>query len=154
MQYCSAMILLHRPAARFGITFTNESNASLEARSTCVHYATRMTHMVQDYRHHHGSASTMLGTALYNITTAGIVLIANMADDPSQVGPQHWLCIDTCIQSPEEMEVSSLVARPVLKQLRYLMRSCTTLHATESSTAWKFYKCSPPGFDQRVSFTA
>jgi len=124
MQYCSALILLHRPTARFGIAPTSASVTSLEARRICVHNATRIIHMVQDYRQHHGSASTMLGTALYNVTIAGIVLIANMADDSSSVGPQQLLCIDTCIRSLEEMELSSQVAQKVLKQLRYLMRRC------------------------------
>ncbi|KAI9878381.1 MAG: hypothetical protein M1830_001051 [Pleopsidium flavum] len=124
MQYCSATILLHRPAARFGIALTNASSASLEARAICVLNATRIIHMVQDYRQHHGIASTMLGTALYNVTIAGIVLIANMADDTSRVGSHHLLCIDTCIRGLEEMELSSIVAGKVLKQLRYLMRRC------------------------------
>lgn len=126
MQYSSALILLHRPTARFGIAPTHASPDSLSARQTCVQHATRIIHLVQDYRQHHGSASTMLGTALYNVTIAGIVLIAHMADDSSGagVGPQQLACIDTCIRALEEMEGSSQVAQKVLKQLRYLMRRC------------------------------
>lgn len=124
VQYCSALILLHRSTARFGIAPTNASPPSLEARRICVHNATQIIHMIQDYRAHHGSASTMLGTALYNVTIAGIVLIANMADGSASVDSQQLLCIDTCIRSLEEMELSSQVAQKVLKQLRYLMRRC------------------------------
>ncbi len=124
MQYCSALILLHRSVARFGIAPTNASVESREARRICVLHATRIIQMTSDYRQHHGSASTMLATALYNVTIAGILLIANMADDASSVDSQQLLCIDTCIRSLEEMELSSIVAHKVLKQLRYLMRRC------------------------------
>lgn len=103
---------------------TNAFNMSLKARGICVLNATQIIHMVQNYRQQHGSASTMLSTVLYNMTIAGIVLIADMADDMSCVGSQHLLCINTCIRSLEEMELSSIVAHKVLKQLRYLMRQC------------------------------
>lgn len=47
-----------------------------------------------------------------------------MADDMSCMGSQHLLCINTCICSLKEMELSSIVAHKVLKQLWYLMQQC------------------------------
>lgn len=66
----------------------------------------------------------MLGTSLYNITIAVIVLIANWADGSSVDEAQYFSCIDSCMQSIKEMESSYIVARTVVKQLTYLMRRC------------------------------
>ena len=124
MQFCAAVILLHRPAARFGVLSIHASDESLETRKVCAMHATHIVNVIRDYRQHHGPANTLLGTALYNITMAAIVLIACLADDTSIEGAQYLLSINTCVRGLEDLESSYIVARTVLKQLKHLMRRC------------------------------
>jgi len=118
------MILLHRPASRFGSSTVNATDTSLEARAICVEYAMTLTTVVSDFRTFHGSARAMLGTALYNITMASIVLVADMADRTQMLDANHTVSIDICIQGLRELEESYIVARTILKQLKYLMKRC------------------------------
>jgi hypothetical protein len=80
--------------------------------------------MLDDYRQYNGNACTMLGTALYNITMVAVVLVAALADNASLSNPEHLDCVDMCLQALEELESSYIVARTVLKQIKYLMRRC------------------------------
>jgi hypothetical protein len=133
MQYHSALILTQRPAASFGTTISSSTSLSLRSRTTCVESAIHLATITQDYRDNHGSAATMLGTSLYNITIAVIVLIANWADggvegphspSPSTSQSEYLAHIESCMLSLKEMESSYIVARTVSKQLSYLMRRC------------------------------
>ncbi|KAI9811856.1 MAG: hypothetical protein M1827_005207 [Pycnora praestabilis] len=124
LQLSSAMILLHRPAAGFGVVATNPSSASMESRETCVYHATKIARLLEDYRQCYGSACTILGTGLYNITTAATTLIADMVDRRSMDMSHHFSSIRTCIFSLKELEKSYLSARRVRKQLNLVMRLC------------------------------
>ncbi|KAK4957844.1 hypothetical protein LTR66_013206 [Elasticomyces elasticus] len=142
MQFCSAMILLHRPSVRFGTPIENASPSSLESRSVCVEYAVLLTTYISDFRRFHGSARTMLGTALYNITMAAIVLIADMADRTSLLDANYSVSIDICIQALREIEDSYIVARTILKQLKYLMKRCQLLEVYKNTEAIRNMSCS------------
>lgn len=87
-----------------------------------------MASIVKDYRQHYGSSLTMLSTALYNITMAAIVLIADITDHGS-ISPDssHINSIEVMIGALRELEDSYIVARTVLKQLKYLMKRCKLL---------------------------
>jgi hypothetical protein len=139
MQYCSAQILLHRPSSSFGTSISLSTPSSLSSRRKCGHFATQLATIVQDYRLQHGSASYMLSTALYNITMAAIVLIADMADHTSvsSVASEgnHFTSIDECILALRELEETYIVARTVLKQLKYLMKRCRLLSLYEDMEA-------------------
>ncbi|KAK5149138.1 hypothetical protein LTR04_000041 [Oleoguttula sp. CCFEE 6159] len=142
MQFCSAMILLHRPSVRFGTPIENASPSSLESRSVCVEYAVLLTTYISDFRQFHGSARTMLGTALYNITMAAIVLIADMADRTSLLDADYSVSIDICIQALREIEDSYIVARTILKQLKYLMKRCQLLDVYKNTETIRNMGCS------------
>lgn len=87
-----------------------------------------MANIVSDYRRNYGSSITMLSTALYNITMAAIVLIADMADHGSiSPNPSHINSIEVMISALRDLENSYIVARTVLKQLKYLMKRCKML---------------------------
>jgi len=124
MQYCCAVILTQRPAACFGTPITEATSVSIKSRSICVQNAIRLAGLTQEYREHHGSAQTMLGTSLYTTTIAAIILIAHWADGGSVDEGQYLSCIDSCLQCLREMKTSYVVARTVLKQLTGLMRRC------------------------------
>ena len=135
MQFCSAMILLHRPTARFGTTVSNNLQVSMDSKTTCLEYAVRMSRVLDDYRKLHGHACTVIGTALYNITMAAVVLIANRAEQPSNAIFEHLDCLTSCIRALEEISISYVSARTILKQLKYLMRRCKLLDLTADAQA-------------------
>ena len=159
MQFCAAIILLHRPTARFGVLAVHASNESLESRKICAIHATQIANVIRDYRQHHGPANTMLGTALYNITMAAIVLIAYLADDTSIEGSHYLLNISTCVRGLEDLESSYIVARTVLKQLKHLMHRCNLQFSPSdaqmlrnaSDTGNSLYQFSTISFDSSQS---
>lgn len=124
LQYCCTMILLHRATARFGTDISRATSESLHSRDICITQATRAAHMLVDYRKNSGNACTMLGTALYNITIVAVVLVAAQADNVSILNSEHLECVDMCLEALEELENSYIVARTVLKQIKYLIRRC------------------------------
>jgi len=67
----------------------------------------------------------MLGTALYTITTAAIVLIADIADGtPANDHEGHLTHIYLLMRCLRDMEFTYPVSLTVLKQVKYLMRRC------------------------------
>lgn len=135
MQFCSAMMLLRRPTARFGTDVSTSSQVSNEARAICLDYAVRLSLILDDYRKFHGHACTVIGTALYNITMAAVVLIANRAEHASNSTAEHLKCLTSCIRALEEIQVSYISARTIIKQLKYLMRRCKILDITADAQA-------------------
>jgi len=129
------MILLHRPTARFGTNTVNKSQISIDSRATCLEYAVRMSRVLEDYRRFHGHACTVIGTALYNITMAAVVLIANRAEQAANTPFEHLGSLTSCIRALEEIQVSYVSARTILKQLKYLMRRCKLLDLTADAQA-------------------
>jgi len=112
MQYCSALILLHRYKAQFG-TAINTSAESKVAREKCVASACQIAQILQNYQTIYGAASTMSGVALHAIATAATTLIANIAET----------------REKEDNEYGSLIA----SQLRYLKQCMRALGQLEKS---------------------
>lgn len=100
---------------------TELSYENLKSRDICVYRAKQMTEMVENYETHHGSTNTALGTILYNVTWATIVLVSNMADQKSL---DDLLYVRICIRVIEDSNSSHTVARTIRKQLKEWMRRC------------------------------
>jgi hypothetical protein len=135
LQFHGAMILLHRSAARFGTTQTENIPNSRESRAICLGHVLQIGHILADYRKSHGSAMTLVGVAMYNITSAAVVLIALRAEQSSEASNDCLSALTTCIAALEELQYSHMSAKTVLRQLRYLMRRCKLLSLKEDSQA-------------------
>ncbi|KAI1609892.1 fungal-specific transcription factor domain-containing protein [Exophiala viscosa] len=135
LQYHAAMTLLHRSTARFGMNQAEISPASQASRAICIDHVLSISRLLADYRASHGSAITLLGTAMYNITVAAVVLIAIRAEQASETSNEYLASLTTCITALEEIQFSHGSAKTVLKQLRYLMRRCKLLNTKEDSQA-------------------
>ncbi|KAK4998022.1 hypothetical protein LTR28_013789 [Elasticomyces elasticus] len=73
---------------------------------------------------------------------AAIVLIADMADRTSLLDANYSISIDICIQALREIEDSYIVARTILKQLKYLMKRCQLLDVYKNTEAIRNMSCS------------
>lgn len=135
LQFHAAMILLHRSTARFGINETENTPTSQGSRAICIDHVLQIARILADYRVFHGSAMTLLGTAMYNITSAAVVLIALRAEQSSEASNEYLSSLITCIAALEEIQFSHMSAKTILKQLRYLMRRCKLLNLKEDSQA-------------------
>ena len=129
------MILLHRPTARFGAPIPNGTQGYIESRAICVDNAVRLAHVLDDYRKYHGHACTVMGTALYNITMGAVVLIAIRAEQGVNASFEHLSCLTSCIRALEELQISYVSARTILKQLKFLMSKCKLLDLTADAQA-------------------
>ncbi|EXJ92462.1 hypothetical protein A1O3_01013 [Capronia epimyces CBS 606.96] len=132
-QFHGAMILLHRSTAKFGTYQTESTPISQEARAICVDHGLQIARILADYRVAYGSALTLVGVAMYNITTAAVVLIAILSEPSTPASNEYLSSLTTCIAALEEIQHSHMGAKTVLKQLRYLMRRCKLLNIKEDS---------------------
>ncbi len=135
LQFHAAMILLHRSTARFGTDQSDNNPTSQGSRAICVEHVLHIARMLADYRMSHGSAMTLIGTALHSITLAAVVLIAIRAEQFSEASDEYLSSLTTCIAALEEIQLSFASAKTILKQLRYLMRRCKLLNPMEDSQA-------------------
>lgn len=133
MQFCVAMILLHRPTAKFERLLAEATEEILQSREVCVQRATEIITMVEDYERHHGSANSMFGTVLYNVTLAGTILIANLSDPRSLDNRQCLKNANSCLRILKDLNSSYIVARPIRKQLKqWMARSRTELFPSDA----------------------
>lgn len=130
LQYYSALILLYRPSAGFGVA--TKSPATSIARTTCIQSAAQISRLLSEYERLHGHASSMSGVGLHTISNASTILIAEIADrrgatsslaDLAEIH-QHFACLKRCIKSLSELEKSYLVARRVRKIIQLIMKLC------------------------------
>ncbi|RFU26008.1 hypothetical protein B7463_g10333, partial [Scytalidium lignicola] len=122
IEFCAFMILLHRPSAGFGIGAGDASDSSNVSRETCVEHAIQLALHVQDFQRDHGSASKMLGSALYNISLAATTLLVNLAEQKSTGLLQEYTSLMTCLKAFKEMEDTEDAARRVGKIIQSVMR--------------------------------
>lgn len=134
MQYNSALILLNRPMAGFGIRGPPPSHIShgstAEVRRICVRNAIDMAETLRGYENAHGEAFTMSGVALHPISTAATILISEIIDYKSQPSSdknsamvvQYRRCLKQCVKSLSEMDKSYPVAKRVRKIIQLIMR--------------------------------
>jgi hypothetical protein len=113
----------------------NATQTEHESRAICLENAVRLGQVLDDYRKFHGHACTVLGTALYNITMTAVVLIANRAELALNSTFEHLSCLTSCIRALEEIQISYVSARTILKQLKYLMRRCKLLDLAADAQA-------------------
>ncbi|MCJ1303800.1 hypothetical protein MMC08_006611 [Hypocenomyce scalaris] len=135
LQFHGAMTLLHRSAARFGTNLTENIPIARESRAICLHHVLQIGRILADYRISHGSAMTLVGVAMYNITSAAVVLIALRAEQSSEASNDCMFALTTCIAALEEIQYCHKSAKTVLRQLRYLMRRCKLLSLKEDAQA-------------------
>lgn len=135
LQFHGAMILLHRSSARFGTDPTENTPISQESRAICLEHVLQIGRILDDYTASHGSPMTLVGVAMYNITSAAVVLIALRAEQSSEATNECLSALTTCIAALEEIQRCHMSAKTVLKQLRYLMRRCKLLSTKEYSQA-------------------
>ena len=135
LQFHAAMTLLHRSNARFGTNQAELGPTARASRDICIEHVLHISRLLADYRTSHGSAITLMGTAMYNITVAAVVLIAIRAEQSSEAANEYLASLTTCIAALEEIQFSHGSAKTVLKQLRYLMRRCKLLNTKEDSQA-------------------
>jgi hypothetical protein len=135
LQYHAAMIILHRSTARFGTSQSEATPISQGSRAVCVEHVLHIAGILDDYRASYGTAITLLGLALYNITVAAVVLIAIRAEKASEASNEYLSSLTSCIGALEEMQTTYASAKTILKQLRYLVRQCKLLNVKGDSQA-------------------
>jgi hypothetical protein len=117
LQYHAAMIILHRSTARFGTSQSEATPISQGSRAVCVEHVLHIAGILDDYRASYGTAITLLGLALYNITVAAVVLIAIRAEKASEASNEYLSSLTSCIGALEEMQTTYASAKTILKQL-------------------------------------
>lgn len=123
MQFSLAQMLLHRPCAGFGCDTMND--LSMQSRRTCVYHASQISRFLNDYEEHHGVVSTMLGSALYTISTAATTLIADIAAQQSEEDKSlQSESLRRCIRALYEMEMSERTANKIRKIIQVVMKVC------------------------------
>jgi hypothetical protein len=135
LQFHAAMILLHRSTARFGTSQSEATPISQGSRAVCVEHVLQIATILDDYRASYGSALTLLGLAMYNITLAAVVLIALRAEKASEASNEYLSSLTSCIAALEEMQTTYVSAKTILKQLRYLLRRCKLVDLKGDSQA-------------------
>jgi hypothetical protein len=113
IQYSALTILLNRHNAGFGNAGRKDWSKSDKSRKACVEHAFIISNLVQDYAAHHGSANTMMGPSLYNISMAATVLVAQIAEKHGRDVAAESASLTICLEAMREMEAAELVARNV-----------------------------------------
>ena len=135
LQYHCAVMLHHRPAARFGTCLADASASCIEARAICVEHALSLAGKLQDYKQHYGCFRTLTGTSLYNIIVTVTVLIANWADHGPVDEGCYFKSVEACLESIHEMKKTTAMARTLAKQVHHLMRRCDFPHLAFQKTS-------------------
>ncbi|KAK5281706.1 hypothetical protein LTR40_004427 [Exophiala xenobiotica] len=82
--------------------------------------------LVQDYSLHHGNPNTLMGSALYNITMAATIFVADIAEKNRQNTSitKELTALTACLEAMKKMESAEIVARNVRKIVQTIMRVC------------------------------
>lgn len=124
MQYCSAVIILYRPLADFGIDNAEKTHNSAQFRLVCVSHARDVGRYIEDYRRKHNNATTLSGIALHIISTAATTLVADIAERRHCDVSDEFNCLISCVRTLLELEQTYLVASQVRKILKLVIRLC------------------------------
>lgn len=124
MQYCSAMILLHRSTANFGAGSSETDDQPGTSRRKCVQHAMDIAGFLRDYRQRYGDATTLSGVALHTIATAATTLVADLAERRSADVSFKMQCLKDCVRTLAEQERTYLVSRRVRKIIQLVIRLC------------------------------
>jgi hypothetical protein len=99
-----------------------------------VKHALIISKIVQNYAAVYGSANTMMGPALYNITTAAITLIAEITQKHGHDVAEESASLSICLRAVKEMESADSVARKVRKLVQTIVRVCHAQRPGDSLT--------------------
>jgi hypothetical protein len=124
LQYHGTAINERLALARFGQAEPEHNQESAEARAICVQHALQLAAITKAYRSNHGSARTFVGNSLSTITVGAVVLIASWTEGQDANAHEYIECVDSCVQSIQEMQSSTASARTMSRQVSHLMRRC------------------------------
>ncbi|KAJ9494500.1 hypothetical protein H2202_010114 [Exophiala xenobiotica] len=126
MQHSALVILLNRHNAGFGNADKRNCPESNTSRRNCVECALLIANLVQDYSLHHGNPNTLMGSALYNITMAATIFVADIAEKNRQNTSitKELTALTACLEAMKKMESAEIVARNVRKIVQTIMRVC------------------------------
>ncbi|EXJ74618.1 uncharacterized protein A1O5_02915 [Cladophialophora psammophila CBS 110553] len=143
IQYSALTILVNRHNAGFGNPEKRKCQNSNKSRRICVEHAFMISNLVLNYTTHHGEANTMLGSALYNITMAATIFVAEINERNRHDVSDETAALATCLRAMREMESAEIVARNLRKILQSIMRVCRVCDLPDygdpmdRSTAWR-----------------
>ncbi|KIW22576.1 uncharacterized protein PV07_10860 [Cladophialophora immunda] len=124
IQYSALTILVNRHNAGYGNPEKRNCQNSNRSRRICLEHAFTISNLVLNYATHHGEANTMLGSALYNITMAATIFVAEINERNRQEVSDETAALATCLKAMKEMESAEIVARNLRRILQTIMRVC------------------------------
>jgi hypothetical protein len=80
--------------------------------------------MMQDYRNFYGSGSTLVGSALYNVTMAATTFVAEIFEAKKESFREEIDGLTICLQTLKEMEHTEIVAKNVFSIVQATCRAC------------------------------
>lgn len=121
MQYCAALILLHRPAANYGMIANHDlPESSAAAQQICISNAKRIAHILEDYQMRY-PACTLSGITLHIMATAATTLIADIVQQRVQPQEEGIRCLRQVMKALRQLEKSYTVTRRVKKIIQLTM---------------------------------
>lgn len=111
LQYSSMTILVNRHNAGFGNPEGRRAAGAIRSRELCLQHAFRISHMMNDYRKFNGDGSTLVGSALYNVTMAATTFVAEIFEARKESFREEIDGLTICLKTMREM-VSSLNYSP------------------------------------------
>jgi hypothetical protein len=86
--------------------------------------------MMEDYRSFNGDGSTLIGSALYNVTMAATTFVAEIYDGGKDNFRDEIDGLNTCLRTMREMEHTEIVAHNVYSIVQATCRVCRVCPAT------------------------
>ena len=80
--------------------------------------------MMRDYRNFYGDGSTLVGSALYNVTMAATTFVAEIFEAKKESFREEIEGLTTCLQTLKEMEHTEVVAKNVFSIVQATCRAC------------------------------
>lgn len=89
-----------------------------------MQHAFRISHMMRDYRNFYGDGSTLVGSALYNVTMAATTFVAEIFEAKKDSFRDEIDGLTICLQTLREMEHTEIVAKNVFNIVQATCRAC------------------------------
>lgn len=124
------IILANRHNAGFGNPNRKNSNAANKSRALCLQHAFRISQMLEDYRSFNGDGSTLVGSALYNVTMAATTFVAEIYDGGKDSFHDEIEGLNICLRTMREMEHTEIVAHNVVSIVQATCRVCRVCEET------------------------
>jgi hypothetical protein len=118
------IILVNRHNAGFGNPEKRTSTGAIKSRELCLQHAFRISHMMNDYRNFNGDGSTLLGSALYNVTMAATTFVAVIFEARKESFKEEIEGLTICLKTMREMEHTEIVAKNVFSIVQATCRVC------------------------------